>query len=970
MLYIHLFGHLRLLLDGNPYRFQGLPKTTPLLAYLLLHRDTAVFRDHLAFLLWDDVPETEARANLRRHLHDLRSALPPDVDWIQSAGRNIQWNPAAPVWLDVAEFESLCQSVDHLAEAVTLYTGDLLQTLYEDWIVLERERLQALYFSTLEKLIAREHKRGDLVQAMAYARQLLSRDPLREDVLRDYMLLRVENGDRAGALQLYQQFKERLIEELGIAPMPETTAVYEQITENRPLSTAAKSPVLPQAASMLHDSLSTAPSHPAVPAPAHNLPAPLTSFVGRQEERSQICQLIGKTNSPVRLLTITGSGGTGKTRLSIEVALWLRQNHPEQFPDGFYFVGLSAVTNPDLVLPAIVETLDIRSRADLSLFDNLKASLRGKRLLLLLDNFEHLLDAAPQVADLLTAVPGLHILITSQSVLHLYGEHEFTLLPLPLPTSAHLSPADLLNYAAIHLFVDRLRAVQPHFLLTDENSTAVTEICRCLDGMPLALELAAARGKLFTPAAMLTQLSQRLRFLTGQARNLPARHQTLRATIDWSYNLLTIAEQTVFAGLSLFAGSFTMTAGEAILSDLHSEESIQNHLFSLADKNMLRALPAADTTELRFRMLQTLREYGLGKLAQLETAAAIHRRYAVYYADLAEQGKAGMRSADQSTWVQQLRQEDNNLIAALELLVADPDTAQNATTMIRLLTSIARFWLLQGRIRDLRYWLERALVYLPVLPASLQAALLNELGNTAQVQGDYATAEDCHRQALTLARELQDLSLIAYTLHFLAYAAGRQGQYIEAKTLFQESLALHRQLPETTPLQLTTLLNNLAIVHRRLDEYDEAIALLQETLAVKRAIGDRLGLPSPLSNLGNLFILQGKLAEATTYLREALELRQEIQDRQGLLYSLNQMAALATAQKQYDRAATLYAAADARHQDMGISRTADDAEDQQRDMDIVRQQINAAILQECEAAGARMTLADAVAYALQTSVTL
>jgi predicted ATPase/DNA-binding SARP family transcriptional activator len=950
MLQIHLFAHLRLLLDGQPYRFVTLPRSVELLAYLLLHRQTAVPRDHLAFLLWDDVPESEARANLRRHLHDLRRALPAGIDWLVSDGKQVQWNPEAVYWLDVAEFARLCQDDGRLAEAVTLYTGDLLQTSYADWVAPEREHLQALYASALTRLIARERQRGDLAQAQAYARQLLKHDPWREDVLRDVMQLRAESGDRAGALQLYQQFKARLAEELAVSPMPETTAVYEHLAQ--PLSPALPPP-LPQ---------------PAKATPTHNLPARLTSFIGRQEELAQVCRFIGTPDSEVRLLTITGPGGAGKTRLALEAANWLWQNQADAFPDGLYFVGLSAIAQPDMVLTAVADILQARGDPNLSLLANLKACLRQKRLLLLLDNFEHLLDAAPMLAELLTAAPHLRLLVTSQALLRLYGEQEYALPPLTLPDPAQARLPDLLNYPAVRLFVERLQAVQPHFQLDELNGAAVVEICHCLDGLPLALELAAARGKLFTPAAMLTQLRQRLRFLTSQSRNLPNRHQTLRATLDWSYNLLTPAEQSLFAGLALFADSFSLSAAEAVFDQGIGEgEAMVELLISLADKNMLRSLPAAGATEPRLRMLQTVREYGLEKLAAADmatTAVSPHYRYAAYYADLAEQSKAGLRSADQQTWVQRLRQEINNLIAALEWLLDNQESVANAVLLAGILTNTSRFWTLQGRMREMRQWLERARACLPLLPTSLQILLLNETGNAAQVQGDYVAAENYHQQALTLAQQTDDGLQIAHSLHFLAYAAGRQGRYAEAKKLFLESLARHRQLPAITPLQLTTVLNNLAIVHKRLGEYDEAITLLQETLTIKQAIGDQLGLPAALSNLGNLLILQGNHAAAAGYLRQALVLRQQIEDRSGLLFSIDQIAALLTAQERYGPAAILYGAAEALHQALAVSLTADGQADQQRDLERIRGCLSAAELAQQQGRGAQMMLEEAAAYAL------
>jgi predicted ATPase/DNA-binding SARP family transcriptional activator len=958
MLHIHLFGYLRLLVDGQPYRFQALPKTTSLLAYLLLHRDEAVTREHLAYLLWDDVPEAEARANLRRHLHDLTRALPADAGWLLRDARSVQWNPAAPVWLDIAEFERLCRDTGRLTEAIALYTGDLLQALYDDWVAPERERLRALHLATLGRLIGRERERGDLDQAQVYARQLLSQDPLREDIVRDYMLLRHERGDRAGAMQLYQQFTARLAEELGVAPMPETRAVYEQIASSQP---PAPAPLPPPSLTL------GAPS----PEPPHNLPARLTSFVGRGEELANVCRLIGAPGSPTRLLTITGPGGTGKTRLALEAAAWLLPHRPEQFPSGLYFVGLSAVTTPERVPAAIAEALEIRGGPNLDPLDALKSALRDRQALLLLDNFEHLLDAAPVLAELLTAAPHLRLLVTSQAVLHLYGEQEYPLPPLPLPDPARLPPAEeLLNYAAIRLFVERVQAVQPHFHLTGDNAAAVAEICHCLDGMPLALELAAARSKLFSPAALLGQLNQRLRFLSGQARNLPARHQTLRATIDWSYQLLAPDEQTVFTAASLFATSFSPSAAQVLFAGSLETEAgalppldVTGQLLSLVDKNMLRAVPATGDEEPRFRMLQTLREYGLEKLAQMEAAPTLHRRYAAYYVELAEQGKDGLRGPQQSAWMHCLREEDDNLVAALEWLGAT-DFAGNAFLLARLVTAITRFWTLQGRNREVRRWLDRALAHLDLLSPPLQVALLNELGNIAVIQGDYAAAERCHEQALALARAAGDDHLVAHTLHFLASAAGRQGQYAAARPLFEESLALYRHLSPAVPAQLGALLNNLAIVHKRLGEHDAALARLEEALSVKRASGDRLGLPASLSNIGNLLILQQKPEAAVAYLREALALRQELQDRQGMLYSVNEIAALAVALGKYAQAATLYAAADGLHETMAISRTPDDQADHDRDLQTIRHFLGEAELAARQTTGSRFTIEAAGHFAL------
>lgn len=978
MLDIHLFGHLRLFIDGQVVRWAALPKTQLLLAYLLLHRQEAIARDRLAFLLWDDVPESEARANLRRHLHDLNKTLPlapPAVPWLLRVGTTIQWNPSAPFWLDIAEFEARCEFPHQLAEAVTLYTGDLLPHLYDDWLSQERERLQMRYLNALMQLIERMRQQGDLRQALMYAQMLLNYDSLREDAVREMMLLRYEVGDRSGAVQVYQRFAERLAEELDLSPMLETVLLYETISQNKPWVDTNKVP--PEIKPAAEDITAVSPPH--------NLPAQLTPFIGRREEIAAVSRLIGLAESPTRLVTITGPGGTGKTRLSLQVADGLRHQQPTCFPDGTYFVELSSLTEPSQVVTAVAEALAVHEQNGRSLLECLKEALQTKRLLLILDNFEHLLAAAVEVADLLTAGPGLRLLITSQAALHLYGEYEFPLAPLPLPQPDQtLSIAELLNYAAIALFVARVQAVQPGFVLSEANRDVVVTICHRLDGMPLALELAAARSKLFTPATMLAQLGQRLPFLTSQERNRPSRQQTLRATIDWSYNLLTADEQIGFAGLALFADSFTFAAAESLFGEpglfgtsppqAVDEQlppvDIMHLLTSLVDKSMLRALPAEGAEEPRFRMLQTLREYGLEKLTQMapETAAALQRRFAAYYTVLAEQGMAALRSAGQQAWIQRLHQEKNNFIVALNWLYTDDNRSQSGLQLAGIVSGLSRFWTLQGHLRELQFWLDCALTYLPLLPPLRQIQLLNEAGNAAQIRGDYTAAENWHQKALSLANELNDERQIAFTLHFVAYATGRQGHYAEAKKLFQECLARYRGLPDIKPIQLTGLLNNLAIVHKRLGEYQEAVTLLEETITVKRANDDQIGLPASLSNLANLLILQGCYTEAAAQMHEALTIRQQLQDSIGLGYSLEQMGNLALAQGQYGRAATLYAAADTQLAALAVPRPVDGQIDYETAMNELRQQLDAAEMIARQQIGINLSMAEAVTYALQDTL--
>lgn len=941
MLHIHLFGHLRIFVDQQSLRLTILPKTTSLLAYLLLHAHTAVPRERLAFLLWNDITETEARANLRRHLYDLRQALPPTHQWVLSDSKTVRWNQEAPFWLDTAQFQQLCTDINHLAEATTLYMGDLLPELYDDWLLPERARFQALYTTAVKQLVSRERARGDLLQAIAYTRQLLTRDPLQEDVVRELMTMQHEHGDRAGAMKLYQQFVQRLQEELDVAPMPETTAVYEAIRTGGPTATH------------------TASQPTAVP---HNLPAQLTSFVGRHDELQQI---ISRFTQPphTRLLTITGTGGTGKTRLALEIAYHLYHHHPHHFPDGIFFIGLASITNPDFVATAVAETISQPQPA--LTFADLKNQLRHKKMLLILDNFEHLLPAASIVSELLTAVANLHILVTSQSLLHLYGEYEYPLPPLPLPNPNALPPlADYMQYAAIALFVERLQAVNHTFVLTEENGRDVAAICTCLDGIPLALELAAGRGKLFTPDVMLQQLSSRLRFLQGQSRNLPSRHQTLRASIDWSYHLLQPAEQQLFVGLSLFASSFTTTAVYAILGEWVADETTIDHiLHSLIDKNMVRILPIPNEPP-RFRLLQTLREYGQEKLTEDSRLPTICQRWVAYYTDWSTQFELGLRTNAQTSWLRQQTYEDANLLAVLNWLLDSLHIPAHGRAFAQIINSQESFWTMQGRLHEAKIWFDRALTCQPYLTQAEQIRLLNKAGVIAQHLGNYDQAAPLHAQALQLAYQDDNRQSLADTLHYLGFAAGRQGHYQESRRLLEESLALYRQLPDTQA-QISTLLNNLAIVYRRQEQYDDAIAILEESLAIKQQLDDKLGAQAALVNLSLLLAFKGDFAQAQTFTRQSLRVRYDLQDLPGLVVSIGQLAELATEMGDAVRAVTLIAATVQQRQQIHLPPTPHVQAEIDQAIANLRQQLGDEPFQQAWNQGIQMTMEQVVAFALE-----
>ncbi len=952
MLYIHLLGYLRVFNDEHPLQFAALPKTLPLWAYLLLNRARPVPRDTLAYLLWPDTSEHAARANLRRHLHELRQVLPPAPQarpWLLSQAGTLQWNPAADYWLDVAEFERLSESPDHLAKAVALYTDDLLPNVYDDWILADRERLRCLYLADLEQLVAHCRARGDSIQATIYIQQILSCDSLREDAVRELIALRYQAGDRAGALQAYQDFARLLQAELGATPMPETSNLYQAVAQNNPIS--AGYPATSQAAPVAYP---------------HNLPAQLNPFFGREQDLQAVHDLLDPGASQVRLLTLTGPAGVGKTRLALEATTRLLPHQTRAFPDGIFFVDLSAISRPQLVTSAITESLGVKESNHRPLMDCLKDWARPKHALLLLDNFEQVIEAGSLVTELLATAPNLRALVTSRSALQVYGEQEYPVSPLPLPClDKPLTAQDLSANAAVALFVARAHERALDFGITDQNAAAVAEICIRLDGLPLAIELAARHIKVFSPAGILERLAHRLAFLTGGARDRPTRHQTLREAIAWSYQLLSEEEKDLFVSLSVFAGGCTAASAQAVCGPF-CKGDIANGLAALLDKSLIQPMSGGD--EPRFGMLASIREYALEQLEKQDRLATMLERHAEYYADLAEQAHTEWKGPQQVVWVKRLNSEVDNLRAALAWsldMTANPARAEMGANLVCALGS--DFWQVGSRIGEGRGWCEQALIHRGCLSPETHVRLSSQAGWLAQLQGKYQLANALYEDGLAIARQVENARLISQCLHSLGVTAGRQGDYARAEALLEEAIAVEREAGAgaMTP-PLAALLNNLAIVAKHQGNYARAASLLQESLDFKRAGGDQLGIAASLANLGNLALAQKDYAGAKAAFLESLMLRLPLGDKKGIEVTLSGLAELALVQRQPVRSARLYGACQALCHAIGFTPTPDD-QDLERDLALLRQQLGEADFAAAWAMGASMTWEQAATYALGQS---
>jgi predicted ATPase/class 3 adenylate cyclase len=655
----------------------------------------------------------------------------------------------------------------------------------------------------------------------------------------------------------------------------------------------------------------------------HNLPPQATPLIGREAEVATACQLL--RNDDTHLLTLTGPGGTGKTRLALQAAAELL----DDFRDGVFFVPLAPIRDPQFVAGAIAQALGIKEAGDQPLAEHIKAYLREKHALLLLDNFEQVAVAAPLVAELLAAAPRLKAIVTSRETLHLYGEHEYAVPPLSLPDLRRLPPIErLTQYEAVRLFIERAQAVRVDFAITTENAPAVAEICARLDGLPLAIELAAARSKLFPPKAMLARLDKRLALLTGGARDLPARQQTLRDTIAWSYDLLDAAEQAIFARLGVFVGGCSLAAAEAVAGDAGETNTevavfiqrgaVLDGLSSLVDKSLLRQIEGVDD-EPRFVMLETIREFALERLAASGEEDAIRQRHAAFFLALAEQAELQFHGPHQRVWLDRIEVEHDNLRAALAWsLEASSASAQSPSPSevgLRLVGALCWFWEMRGHLREVWQWLERTLAADrgSATPGRIKALV----GASHLVARDF-NPEHMKRlgeEMLELARQQADTNGIAWSLWALGFAAVFRGDFATAHPLFEESLAQFRSLHDTWGE--AQVLTALGFIGRRQGDLNEATTHFTERLALARTMEDPYGAAFALGQLGALAQARGDDDQAVALLTESLALHQELGEQNTIFWVHLSLSTVARHQGDTTRASMHLAECLARFRETG-----------------------------------------------------
>ncbi|MDP9352569.1 MAG: tetratricopeptide repeat protein, partial [Chloroflexota bacterium] len=678
-----------------------------------------------------------------------------------------------------------------------------------------------------------------------------------------------------------------------------------------------------------------------------NLPIPSTPLVGRQRETAAVRELLHDLGA--RLVTLTGAGGVGKTRIALRVA----EELSGAFTQGVHFIPLSSIAEPTLLASEIAHALGVSETSGQGPEEALAEYLRGRQVLLVLDNFEHLLDGAPLVARLLTLSPGLRVLVTSRALLRLTGEHEFPVPPLELPAEGWVADVRALARSeAISLFVQRARAARPTFELTANNATAVSGICRRLDGLPLAIELAAARIRILPPEAMLGRIDHSLALLTGGARDLPERQRTLSAAIDWSYDLLDEKEKTLFARLAVFAGGWTLEAAEAVC-DPEGGLDVMDGMESLVEQSLIR-LSGDHGAEPRFRMHATMREYALLRLERCGEAEDVRRRHAEYYTNLADRAGPELEGANQGEWLERLEREHDNLRAGLSWLL-DREEGEN---VLRAATAVWRFWDMRGHYSEGQLWLERGLAAREGVPVRVRASALTAAGYLAWMQGNYPEAVKLLEGSLTLRRELGDPADTAFTLNNLGLVALDRGEQDRAKEILEENFALRRETADT--MGMAVALNNLSYAALLREDYEGVIGYAEESKALFSTLDNSWGISLALSNLGRAALELGDLDRAGPILVKCLGRASALGERRIIAECLEALAAVAGYQGAVERAARLYGAAEALREQISAPLSPAERAHQRKHVDALRAQIGRDQLDAVRAAGRSMTLEDAI----------
>lgn len=843
-----ILGALEVAADGRVVELSA-AKVRALLGMLLLHPNRVISADRLCDGLWSDARPQSAVNTLQGYMSQLRKALGGHTIQTRSPGYLLAVDGDR---IDAVRFERLLdeaqraracgdpsRSATVLAQGLELWRGEALADFsYAEWAQAEIARLEELHLVAIEEWIDARLDLGQHNEVLGELEALVIAHPLRERLWAARMLALYRSGRQAEALRSYEDLREKLAEELGIDPSPALVALEHSVLRQE-VTLEWRPP----------------------PAVLLGLPVARSTFVGRAEEVADLEKLVQESG----LITIVGPGGIGKTRLALEVA-----HRASRHDTDVRLVELAALADPSLIVHEVATSCGVREEPGRAPMESLVAFLRPRQVLVVLDNCEHLLEPAARLADiLLRAAPRLSILATSRQPLRIDGERVWTAPSLPVPPTDEMSPEAILEFDSARLFVARASDADRRFVLTAENAAAVSQICRRLDGVPLALELAAARTAFMALPELARRLDDRFTFLTGGSRTSAIRHQTLEAAIDWGYGLLESHEQMLFCRLSVFAGTFTLAAAEAVCQGEGVEpETVMHALAGLVEKSFVSADTQAEVTH--YRILETLRAYGAKNLTATDDASAVQSRLLQWGISLAHEAEPHLKGEGQQAWIKVIDDNVDNLRSMLTWARA----GANLNGALELVVALQRFWELRS-VKEGRVWVETLLDAAgPDVPPALRMKALTVAGVLAAHEGDHLRVRSVYEDCLTVSRRFSLGEGVGKALLGLGHVAYMQGDYGAARRLCGESLELGRRLWELRTVAAS--LNVLGRVAHFQCRYGDAEAALQESLVVRRELGDREWIAVALGALGDLAYTKGDYGAGRAHCEESLQIAQDI----------------------------------------------------------------------------------------------
>jgi len=872
-----------------------------LLALLALNAGKEVPREWLGAALW---PDSEVpRDTLRRTLTDLRSGIGDLASAIESTHTWISLR-IPPSSVDVLQFDVLIKQGTQAAlqQAVDLHRGPLLEDCQDSWVLLDRTRRAHNYSAALETLSAAHIQSNDYPAAIRCLRLAIASDPSQERLYRRLMTALAATGETTAAILLYRELRRNMVRDVGLEVSPETIALYREIRSSAGNAADASLSLRGLASESAEDAPSANPT---------NLPSPLTTLLGRADGIERVKQAFGSS----RLITLQGVGGIGKTRLAIEAANQLRP----QFPGGVWFVDLTVIADPTLLPAAVAAAAEVREEGGEDITKSLTSALQSKTALIVMDNCEHLIEGcAAFVRGLIRQCSMVSVLATSRQSLRLTGETVIPIEPLSVPDRVALAQDEdidsiVQSSAALRLFVERASAIQSEFKPSRENIASLAEICRRLEGIPLSLELAAARVSALSVQQIAGLLKQRLRLLTGGDRAAQPRQQSLRALIDWSYDLLGPDEQLLFAQLSIFLGGWTLEAATAV-SGADGEDGqweTLDRIDALVEQSMILVEQKPDGVA-HYRMLETLREYAGEKLTVLGEREAAQDRYIDWYVHCAEEAEKEKGTANQATTLNGIEQDHDNYRQALQL--AGPEIRA-----LKIAASLYWFWYIHGHYTEGRTWLERVTADNPDAPAQLLGRAIRGAGDLCWAQGNMEDARRLHLYNLPLLRAAGDHRGEMVTLNSLGLVAFHQGDCVSAYEYYRQGVEIARSRNDSRVL--APILSNIAIALKDLGRIPEAIEALREAEAINREIGDRRGLGLVIHTLCLLATRQGDYQTAYRYVEESINADREMGDEQGVAVGIHTRGDIALLEGDLNAAQDSYVEALATFERLGSRRS-------------------------------------------------